>query len=178
MMKKQSGAVLVVSLIILFSLMLLVLSSTQSTLIQEKMTSAIREGHVSLEVAESGIMDAERMIEGLTDASGFINANGVINTFGRYSEGDGPTDIFADATWDMGAISIATVEVDDNVFSNYFVEYLGTMTLDPAPELNQGNHNDVVEVEGDMHGFKIVSRSVGRDGNTERVIVSYYGKVF
>lgn len=178
MMKKQSGAVLVVSLIILFSLTLLVLSSTQSTLIQEKMTAAIREGHVSLEVAESGIMDAERMIEGLTDASAFINANGVINTLGKYSEGAGPTDMFADATWDMGAISIATVEVDDNVYSHYFVEYLGTMSLDTASNPNQGNHNDVVEDQGDMHGFKIVAKSVGKDGNTERVIVSYYGKVF
>ncbi|WP_354623372.1 PilX N-terminal domain-containing pilus assembly protein [Psychromonas sp. MME2] len=70
-LKKQSGAVLVISLIIVITLTLLVLSGTQSTLMQEKMTSAMREAHVSLEVAESGVKDAESMIENLTGVSGF-----------------------------------------------------------------------------------------------------------
>lgn len=173
MRKKQSGAVLIVSLIILIMLTVLVLSGTQSTVMQEKMTAAIRDSHISLEIAESGVRDAEKMIEALTGISGF-NATG---TGGKYSEGNGPTDLFDENNWTETLTSTATTSVSDHV-SRYFVEYLGLLSL----EENLGSLNMMGYGEttggGDIHSFKIVSRSVGTNSSTERIIVSYYGKRF
>ena len=171
MLKKQSGTVLIVSLMILISLTLLVLSATQSTLMQEKMTSAMRDAHISLEVAESGVRDAEEMIDALTSVTGFSDAG----SGGMYSEGNGPADLFDDSVWSSTLTNAATGQISGLV-SRYFVEYLGLFSV--GDSLSNINVGEKKSTNGDVHGFKIVARSVGRDGNTERVIVSYYGKSF
>ena len=173
MLKKQSGAVLIISLIILIVLTVLVLSGMQSTLIQEKMTSSIRDSHISLEIAESGLKDAEDMIDTLVGVSTFNGLNGL------YSVNNGPSDVFADAVWTDSLTVAATTEITNTgVVSRYFVEDLGVLTFnDNLPELNITGYGETTG-GGDIRGFKIVSRSVGRDGNTERIIVGYYGKRF
>lgn len=174
MYKKQSGAVLVVSLVILIALTLLVLSTTQSTLIQEKMTSAARDGHISFEIAESGVKDAEAVIESLTDITSFKDDG----TGGLYSENNGPADVFADSVWVDAKTSVASTSTTGTVLSRYYIEYLGMYAVEE--DLTGININGYGQTAGagDVHGFKIVSRSTGTDGNTNRFIVSYYGKRF
>jgi type IV pilus assembly protein PilX len=173
MMKKQSGAVLVISLVILIMLTVLVLSGTQSTLMQEKMTSAIRDSHISLEIAESGLVDAEQMIEGLIGVSSFDG------TAGRYAENAGPSDMFDSSNWtDSLTIAATTETAGTGLVARYFVVDLGVLTLDDElGNLNMTTYGETTG-SGDINGFKIVSRSTGRDGNTERIIVGYYGKRF
>lgn len=152
MRKKQSGAVLVISLVMLFSVTIFVLSSSQNMMMQEKMTSAVRDAHVSLQIAESGIVDAENYIETLVNTTGF-NSTGA---GGLYAQDNGPTDMFADATWtDAKTRSNNTLTGAD---ARYFIEHLGTLY-------------------GNVDGFKIVSRSLLVNGSAERIVVSYYGKV-
>ena len=173
MQKKQSGAVLIVSLIILFMLTVLVLSGIQSTLMQEKMTSAIRDSHISLEIAESGLLDAESMIENLTSVNTFTGTGGL------YSENSGPEDIFTDSTWTDNSTIAATTEIAGaGLVSRYFVEYLGVLTLDQDLSTLNTTGYGTTTGGGDIHGFKIVSRSVGKDGNTEKIVVGYYAKSF
>ena len=180
MLKKQSGAVLVVSLMILIILTVLVLSGTQSTLIQQKMTSAVRDAHISLEMSESGLKDAEKMIEGLTLArvTEFNNNSG-----GLYSVNSGP-DVFSNTLWkgegeDKNKTIVASVEVaEKGIVSRYFVEYLGVLSLDEdLSTLNMTGYGETTG-GGNVHGFRISSGSTGRDGNTARIIVGYYAKSF
>lgn len=173
MLKKQSGAVLIISLVILIVLTVLVLSGTQSTLVQEKMTASIRNSHISLEIAESGLKDAEEMIDTLVGVSTFTGLNGL------YSVNNGPSDIFADSVWTDSLTIAATTEVTNaGVVSRYFVEDLGVLTFNNnLSELNITGYGENTG-GGEIRGFKIVSRSVGRDGNTERIVVGYYGKRF
>ena len=173
MLKKQSGAVLIISLIILIILTVLVLSSTQSTLMQEKMTSSMRDSHISLEMAESGLKDAENLIDTLVGVSTFTGLNGL------YSENNGPIDVFADAIWTNNLTIAATTETSGTgIVSRYFVEDLGVLIINEnSSKLNIVGYGETTG-SGDIHGFKIVSRSEGRDGNTERIIVGYYAKRF
>lgn len=175
MRKKQSGAILIVSLIILFALTLFVLSGSQTVMIQEKMTAAVRDMHISLEIAESGIKDAETYIDALSDTSAFSDSG----SGGLYSEGNGPADLFADATWQDSIIRSATTDVSgSSVLASYFIEDMGEMTLDDdSTSLTIGSYGSVTS-SNDLQIFKIVSRSTGLSGNTERVIVSYYAKDF
>lgn len=173
MFKKQTGAVLITCLVILISLTLLVLSGGQSGIVQEKMTAAMRDAHVSLEVAESGVIDAEAIVEALTGIGGFTDTG----AGGRYSEGNGPNDLFADTVWSNALTSESTTTVSGQL-SRYYIEYLGMLSIEE--DLSGVNVTGYGETTGagNIHGFKIVSRSTGRDGNTERIVVSYYGKRF
>lgn len=171
MHKKQSGATLIISLIILVSLTLFVLSGSQTVLLQEKMTAAVRDNHISLEIAESGITDAKAIIEALSDVSSF-NSSG---SNGLYSEGDGPTDLFADATWTDANTAEATTEVSGEN-AKYFIEDLGEeSSSDDSSSVSISGYGETSDTS-DIEIFKIVSRSIGRDENTERIIVSYYAK--
>ena len=171
MRKKESGAVLIVSLIILIALTLFVLSGTHTVMMQEKMTSAVRDMHVSLEIAESGIVDAEAYVDGLVDTTGFSNGG----TNGLYSEGNGPSDLFADTTWEAGVVRSSLTDVSGGgVKANYFIEYMGKRTVSVGnPSVAIGENSSSTS---SVDIFKIVSRSAGRSGNTERIIVTYYAK--
>lgn len=174
MLKKQSGSVLIVSLIIVIALTLLVLSSTQSTLIQEKMTSSMMDMNISLEVTESGVTDAEATIDSLVDLSGFSNAG----NDGRYSEGNGPVDLFDETIWTDALTLDATTSIS-NLTATYFIEHLGILPVSVDEDnLNiEGYEKNTADI-GDVDGFKIVSRLADTDGNTKRIIVSYYGRQF
>lgn len=176
MLKKQSGAVLIISLIILVALTVFVLSASQSVLIQEKMTSAVRDMHLSLEITESGVKDAEAYIEGLSNTSTFSDTG----TDGLYSQGTGPVDLFADATWTDDVIRRAVTDVsDNNIVASYFIEDMGEITFgnDDSSSLAISTYGDISESRA-AGVFKVVSRSLGRNGNTERIIISYYAKSF
>ena len=176
MHKKQTGAVLIVSLIILVALTLFVLSGSNSVVMQEKMVSAVRDMHVSLEIAESGIADAESAIEALSDVTSFDTTG----TNGLYSEGHGPTDLFADTLWaDSNITHLATANtVISKSQARYFIEYLGIYTSSNAITDNSVKTYGAKSSESDISLFKIVSRSLGINGNTERIIVSHYAKSF
>ena len=174
MYKKQCGAILVISLIILFSLTFLVLSGSQTVVVQEKMTAAVRDLHISLEIAESGLEDAEALIDGLVDVSSFNDSG----SNGRYSQDNGPADLFNTTTWADDKTSAATTVISGQV-ARYFIEYLGELPV-PDDDLSAVSVMGYGETTGggDVHAFKIASRSLGVNGNTERVVVSYYGKRF
>jgi type IV pilus assembly protein PilX len=173
--KKQSGAVLITSLILLIALTILVIASTQSGITQEKMTVAVRESHVSLEMAESGARDAEKFIDTLIDTSSFND----LGTGGKYSKDNGPADLFATANW--GVKSIAATTGVSVLTTRYFIEHLGllsTATVAAAPVDPSITGYGETSTVGTAHLFKIVSRSMGDNGNSERIIVSYYAKSF
>ncbi|WP_372880681.1 PilX N-terminal domain-containing pilus assembly protein [Psychromonas sp.] len=172
MLKKQSGAVLVISLVILFTLTLFVLSTSQSGVVQEKMTAAVRDAHISLEIAESGLRDAEQVIDNLVGTTSFNDAG----TGGRYSLGNGPADLFADANWTDSKSSAATTTISVEE-ARYFIEYLGLLPS-ADEEISSVTINGYGQTtgSGNVHGFKIVSRSMGDNRNTERIVVSFYGK--
>tara|TARA_R110001583_G_scaffold26571_7_gene95837 strand:- start:4718 stop:5251 length:534 start_codon:yes stop_codon:yes gene_type:complete len=176
MRNKQSGAVLIISLIILFTLTILVLSGNKTVVLQEKMTMAVRDTHITLEMSESGIMDAESFIETLSNTDAF-NTSG---TGGLYSQDNGPADIFASSAWsDTNTASATTSVSKSGQVAQYFIEYLGLLPVSDADSssVNITGYGETAN-EGDVHGFKIVSRSQGNNGDIERIVVSYYGKNF
>jgi type IV pilus assembly protein PilX len=61
----QSGAVLVISLIMLLLLTLIGISSIQTTSLEEKMAGNLRDRNIAFQAAESAIRDAEQDIRGI-----------------------------------------------------------------------------------------------------------------
>lgn len=90
---RQSGAALLVSLIILLVLTMLALSSMQGTSTQEKMVSSQRDAQIALEGAEAALLAAEAVLRG-----------GTLPTFetakGLYAESDNPpAAVLTPGTW-------------------------------------------------------------------------------
>ncbi len=174
MRAKQSGAVLVVSLIILLVLTLLSVSAARTTLLQEKMTFAVNDAHLALKSAEMAIVDAENLIEGLAGTSGFV-AGG---TNGLYSTDDSPDALGATATWAAGVTTAATSLPDPDVTAaRYYIEHLGTLgDTSGAGNINITNYGQSTGA-GTLTAFRIVAKGTGLSDNSQRIIISYYAKL-
>jgi len=171
--KKQSGVVLVISLVILLVLTLLVVSVGQSGAVQEKMTAAVRDAHIAQEIAESGLKDAENYIDTLVTTSGFNDSG----NDGLYTRNNGPVDPFASSVWDNSKTRAATTSVSGQVVARYYIEYLGIQSLsdDDLSAMNITGYGTTAG-GGTINIFKAVSRSQGVNGNSERIVEIFYGK--
>lgn len=172
--RKQRGAVLAVSLIVLLVLTLVVMSSTQNIVLQERMTAAVRDGHVSLAVAEAGVADAQAFIESRVDVSDFSDSGGN----GYFSLDNGPGNFFDEDEIDWSDASARqTSSTIDGLTSHYIIVDMGIVAV-PAEDLTGINMMGYGQTTGggDINAFQIVSRATGRSGTAERMVSTYYGK--
>jgi type IV pilus assembly protein PilX len=166
----QSGAALILSLLMLLVLTLLAVSSMQGTIMQERMVSGTREGMASLEIAESGLRDAEVVLEN-------INVLSVFDGSGAFYGQDDDTPNPLSHNWGSGN-GVANGTTVDGVTPRYFIQHVGEAY---RPE----KLTDIV-VEGYSHetgatnaqAFRIVAWSPGASGEAQRVIESYYAREF
>ena len=172
---RQNGAALAISLIILLVLTLLVVSGTQNVVLQEKMTSAVRDANVSLAVAEAGIRDAEVFIATLTDKSDFVSAG----TGGLYNVDNGPVNFLDSSVWsDSTKVRSASTSVS-GITAEYIIVDVDLITI-AAEDLTGINMMGYGQTTGggDVNLFQIVSRATGTSGEAERIVMSYFGKRF
>ena len=174
-LQRQQGAVLVTSLIILLVLTVITVSGMQSSIMQEKMTSAIRDSNVSLESAETALREAEAFIETLVNTSDFNGADGT-STNGLYQKGEAP-DAFAEAAWTGSNSIVSTTDLKDSDINppRYYIELLGEISSDSNEDINVTTYGAGVG-EGSVTGFRVVARGTGKSGTSQRVLTSFYGK--
>lgn len=170
--KKQQGAVLAISLIILLVLTVVVMSGNQTVVMQEKMTASVRDAHISLQDAEIGLLAAATQIESLTGTGGFSDAG----TGGFYSQQNGPINVFDSANWASGKYLSTTNPVTGNTIQ-YYIEDVDIIPV-PDEDLSGINMMGYGQTTGggDVNAFKVVSRATGMSGTAERVVVGFYGK--
>lgn len=166
----QRGAVLIISLIVLTVLTIVVLSANRSVVIQERMTSAIRESNLTFQAAESGLREAEIFINGLGDLGGFSDAG----VDGFYNQNSGPADYSDPAIWDPGLSQLAT-ETVPGYETRYFIERLGQFEIGGiAPDISLRNDYSRPEVETSTEVFRVIVRSVGPNGQPIRILAGYF----
>jgi len=174
---KQSGAVLIVSLILLLVITIVGFSSSQSVLMQEKMTYSVQEGHVALQSAELGLQEAADFIrDNVNTLAGFSEDGSAADSPGLYSRGNAPTDIFSGVNWTTSNSRSADSSVADGDVAapRFYIEDMGA-TESEGGELNvrgYGAGGDPAEI----NVFRVVSRGVGHSEATQRVVVGYIGK--
>lgn len=170
--RHQKGAVLLTSLLILLVLTLLALSGMQGAQLQERMTSAVRDGQVALEAAEYAVREGEKYLENQTVTLGNFSSTGPL-----YTRSDAP-DPLNDATWDSSASnSRAVTGFPGSLAENprFFIEYIGiTSSQESAGDLQITNYDDFTGGSKPL-GFRIVGWSSGRSGETRRIVEAYYG---
>lgn len=179
----QSGAALLVSLVILLVLTLLALSSMQGTTTQEKMVSSQRDAQIALEGAEAALLAAEAELRGGTVPT-FQASNGL------YDETTPPPDAVLDPqTWlapsgggHGNGTRAAPMPKDDSgqdllaEAPRYFIK--ATPATGSAPSagfgLGAGGVGDGVQVSGSNGKvYRVVAFSSGASGQAARAVEAY-----
>ena len=164
--KKQTGAVLFVSLIMLLIMTLLGISGMQTTILEEKMAGNFKDRNMSLQAGESALREAEEYLRATTVLPSFTGG-----TLGHYQ----PTAAGA-ARWDDSVTNWSDT-------ANDVVAYTGTLTdiatppayiieeLPPVPE-SGGSLEAGVAVEARY--YRITTRAVGGTDTAVVMLQSTY----
>ena len=165
-LNRQTGVVLVVSMVMLLLLTLIGLTGAQVTSLEEKMAGNARDQNLAFQAAESTLLVAERFALGGTpwsapnDSTTYDNQNGLLDFL------DLEPDFFNANTW-VNATSTAAAGFGANFGNN-----LGTVIADPRfiikriAQLPSGPPGP----SGDKTYFRITVRAVGINPGTQVIL--------
>lgn len=169
---RQSGAVLLISLVILLVLSILAISGMQGSVMQERMAGAQAEGLSALEATEDGARFAEKWIkDNALTLSAFDGTNGLYDLRVESERAPSPYD---EATWEES--KVIQGDTVDGVTPIFFVEYQGPGYSEDqltAGVLGGYNHESGA---ADIHAFRLVARAEGPSGRARRIIEVFFTK--
>jgi type IV pilus assembly protein PilX len=165
---RESGAVLIVSLLILLGMTLIGVSSMDSAVMELKMSSTMQQQVVAMNRAETTLLAAEARIDTMTTDGATWNFD--VTTDGLYPNIN--TIDIAQADWsgfeaEPGPIFSDNAVDDDDT---YVIEYVGMQVI-PGGSRTQNNYG--FAVGGEVHTFRNTTRSAsGR--SVVRIVQSVY----
>ncbi len=168
----QTGAVLVVSLMMLVIMTLIGVTAMRSTILEEKMSANARDSMLALEASETVLLDGERHLEN-TINSLVVAFDGT--QLGLYEEGTNPN-LLVDATW-VNAITYSDTYPDVTSQPRFIIEFMGAVGGATNSTLYISSY-DSVDVLGVPHAFRITARGTGRSDNAVVLLQSNYIRTF
>ncbi len=154
---KQSGVVLVVSLIMLLLLTLIGLSGTQVTSLEEKMAGNARDKNIAFQSAESALIAAENFILSIPIANIVSTFNGTVGLLGV---NNAEADFFLDATWTANSsqvtpLSYSSANLGVNTRPRYIIKRLP-------------------DSSGITNFFRVTARGTGNVAGTQVILQEVY----
>ena len=162
--KKQSGAVLVLGLTMIMVLSVLVISSAKTTVLQQKMTSNLRDKELSFQAAESAIKAGESYLKDTAqeDLAGNFSGSGGLLLY------DNDRSLAAEADWaNLGSLEGQSLH-QVNGKPVYIIEEL------PGIEV-EGDSLSIPRAVTSAH-FRITSKSSGGTTTSSTVLQTMYKK--
>ncbi len=170
--KRQIGAVLLVSMVILVALTMLGVTSMKSSLSELTMAGNLRESVLTFQAAEVGLKIAEGIIEDSVSTNMF---NGATTSLLNVSTND--PDYLDETSWDNATNANIALE-NISTSPKYIIRYLGPRPIDPKIKgLNVGGGYGQYRLK-ELENFRVTSRGTGQTGNFFRVLQSYYAKEY
>ncbi|WP_199458091.1 MULTISPECIES: pilus assembly PilX family protein [unclassified Marinobacter] len=173
-MIKQKGAALLLSLVILLVLTLLAVSGMQGSTMQERMSTAQRDGMLALEIAETAMREAESTLDNLSDLSDFGSTTGFYD--GTLSSTTVPSP-FTKATWSPdpadpnNAIDGTAV---NGVTPQFLFEYKGKVVVDSQGQLPRDFSQYGSAGPAEFDYARILVRAEGPSGSSRRLLEGFY----
>ncbi len=189
--KKQRGAVLLLSLVMVLTATILALSGLSSSIMQSKMVAATADSYAALASAEMALKSAELAISRLqaSDISDFNTAAPL------YAKGEAAVSdqVFDTAYW-VGA-TVVTGNPNNIQDGAYVIELMNDASGYTDKQITQanniqgaGNHaggnlyngsgNPNAAGKYTFHTFRIVAQGRGQSSHSLRVIEAYYRRGF
>lgn len=167
----QSGAVLVVGLIILLVLTMIGITAVQTTTLEEHMAGNARNANVAFQAAESALRDGEEWVMTI-DPYNMPNAVSTCSTApcDLWNVGDLTSDFAGQSAswWKTNGREYGTKgtrDLKESAFDPYFtVEYLGQ-----PPVRSQPGWSSASRGLGE-HFFRVTAYGVGGDGSARAVL--------
>lgn len=167
--KTQKGAVLFISLIMLLVMTLIGVTGMRTTVLEEKMTSNLRDRGLAFQAAEAAILDAEELLDTLVSTGSFDGS------LGRLGPSDDDPDFFDTGTWAAdSSIGYSGSLADVATQPRYILKYVGTVKTNTG-DLSVGSYGSrdtsVVTI------FRITARGTGGSDSAQVILESHYGRV-
>jgi type IV pilus assembly protein PilX len=168
----QKGSVLVISLVILIAMTLIGITAMRTSLMEEKMTSNMREGELAFQAAEAALRAAEQNIQ-----------DNIISTVSFDTDGsDGLYDMTNNDIW-----KAINWDADDSLV---YADFDSTYNISTAPRYviqhmaTTGNDNDKTNLDnqgqgtggGKVEAFLITVRASGGANKAYVYLQSTWGK--
>jgi type IV pilus assembly protein PilX len=169
--RRQRGAVLVISLIILLVITMLAVGSMRNTLLEEKMAGNSSDRNLAFQSTESAIREAEVFIEGIVSLGNF-NGGGLV---GRT---DAEPSFYDQATWsDSSYHVVAGTDFGSYDKPRYYIKHFTTVAGTEG-SMNMSGYGDN-KGTGDVTIFRITARGTGASADSAEVILrTQYGRIF
>ena len=156
---KQSGIVLIISLIMLLLLTLIGVTSMQVTGLEEKMAGNFRDQNIAFQAAESTLKEAEIfVVNNPIDATIYDGTNGLLN----FSDSE-PANFFTHG-W-AGGDSATTTSGYGNNFG---------LAEDPRYIIKKVSQTPATATEPVKTFFKITARAKGANADTQIILQEYF----
>ncbi|MFC3114315.1 pilus assembly PilX family protein [Cellvibrio fontiphilus] len=174
-LQKQSGAVLVVGLVLLLILTVIGLASIRGSDLQERMAGNMRDRNTAFQSAEAALREAEKVMNGVVTPS-FSGA--VVGYWPDLNKPDAA--LSRPAEWTKDEWEENSVQLDDDTIKGvadqprYTVEKVIITRL----AASQGSGVDHVSVERvqDAEFYRITSRGVGLTEDSEVILQSTFAR--
>ena len=170
--KRQAGAVLIVSLVVLLIVTMIGVSSMRGSVLEEKMAGNVRDRNVAFQTAESAVREAEDFIEGVVSLGSFTGSGGL------YGVSD-PAPMYWDTTtWSSaGNHVVAGNKYGSYDSPKYYIKHFTTV-VGTEGAMNMSGYGDN-KGTGDVSIFTITGRATGSSADSAEVILrSQYGRIF
>ena len=170
--RRQQGAVLAVTLMILLVVTLLTVSNMQSAILEERMAGNNSDRNVAFQAAESGLREAEVFLENIVSAGDFEGSAGL------FDRTDDEPSFSYSGTWSDSAYHVvAETDLGSYERPRYFIKNMTTVE-GRAGALNMSGYGDN-KGSGDVTIFRVTVRSTGTSADSAEVILrTQYGRIF
>lgn len=170
--RDQSGAVLIISLVMLLIMTMLAVGSMRGTILEEKMAGNSSDRNLAFQSTESAVREAEVFVEGIVSLGGFGDSGGL-----RGRTAVEPA--FYDANTWGDASNYIVAETDFGSYEKplYYVKHVTTVTGTEG-SLNMSGYGDN-KGTGDVTIFRITAKGNGASADSAEVILrTQYGRIF
>lgn len=166
--KKQTGVVLIMSLVILMVLSLLGVSSMRTSSLQERMSGNARDYQIAFEAAEIALRAGEDYIKSISTTADF----NVTGTSGKFTARlANATDAWKTETnWSSGKTSPVTL-ANVSKHPEFIVEIMDS-TYGQIEDLTPGGGSS-----GVIGLFRVTARGYGKNPNTRVMLQADFGKL-
>ncbi len=171
--KRQSGVVLIISLIMLLLLSLIGVTGMQVTSFEEKMAGNSRNQNLAFQAAEAGLRGAENYLDSMVLPSGFDGTE-----IGLLSEVTPDPSYNSLATWSASnSAEYSSGLAIINSEPRYIIKYVRDVITDKNTGLNLGGYGEKLS-GSQITVFRVTSRGTGGTDNARVILQSHYGKRF
>jgi len=170
-LKKQSGAILVVSLIMLLLLTLIGVAGTQVTGLEEKMANNSRDQNLSFQAAEAALRAAEVKVLSKDTTAEFLSSleNGLL------SANEPLPNYFDPDTWENGSFVFDSGIEEVTTQPRYFIKYVKDSTPSNIGSCSYGQGAKCGVI---VSYFIVTAKGTGAMDTSQSYLRLYYGKKF